>query len=227
MAARIAMYQSDWAGVLANISGSFFSLTGSLVLGPKNIWSTAPNDLTNTLFVTPDNNNQPYVVFNEVIAAVEAGDTRFTGATAKAMARTTPRSSGVFTSTHEIRMFASNVSNSNIIKNEELILMYGEANAELNTVASLAQAVIAINTIRTAYGLPVYAGAVTKAALIDEVYKQRRFSLFFEGHRWFDMRRRNLLAQIIPQGTIGTQTFVVFQKMSRPDAEIQWDIRNP
>ncbi len=26
---------------------------------------------------------------------------------------------------------------------------------------------------------------------------------------------------------IGTQTFVVFQKMSRPDAEIQWDLQNP
>jgi starch-binding outer membrane protein, SusD/RagB family len=106
-------------------------------------------------------------------------------------------------------------------------LMYAEANAEINTVASLAQAVIAINNIRTAYSLPVYAGLVTKAALITEIYNQRRFSLFFEGHRWFDMRRRNLLAQIIPQGTIGAQTFVVFENMSRPDAEIQWDLQNP
>ena len=105
--------------------------------------------------------------------------------------------------------------------------MYAEANAELNTVPSLAQAVIAINTIRTAYGLPVYSGLVTQAALVTEVLKQRRFSLFFEGHRWFDMRRRGLLAQIIPQGTIGTQTFVVFENMSRPDAEIQWDLQNP
>jgi hypothetical protein len=227
IAARIAMYQADWAGVLSNLSASFFDIAGSLTAGPKNIWSTAANDLTNTLFVTPDNNGQPYVVFNEVIAAVEAGDTRFTGATAKAQARTSPRSSGVFTSTHEVRMFANNVSPSNMIKNEELILMYAEANAEVNTVGSLALAVIAVNTIRTAYGLPVYAGAVTKAALIDEVYKQRRFSLFLDGHRWFDMRRRNLLAQIIPQGLIGTQTFVVFENMSRPDAEIQWDLQNP
>jgi hypothetical protein len=227
VAARISMYEGDWPGVLTNLSGSFFNIGGSLTAGPKNIWSTAANDLTNTLFVTPDNNGQPYVLFNEVIAAVEAGDTRFTGAGAKAQARTAPRSSGVFTSTHEVRMFANNTSNSNMIKNEELILMYGEANAELNTGASLALAVTAINTIRTAYGLPVYGGAVTKAALIDEVYKQRRFSLFFEGHRWFDMRRRSLLAQVIPQGTIGSQTFVVFQKMSRPDAEIQWDIQNP
>ena len=221
------MYQSDWAGVLSTLSGSFFDITGSLTAGPKNIWSTAANDFTNTLFVTPDNNGQPYVVFNEVIAAVEAGDTRFTGATAKAQARTSPRSSGVFTSTHEVRMFASNTSPSNIIKNEELILMYAEANAEVNTVPSLLLAVNAINTIRTAYGLPVYSGLVTKADLIIEIYKQRRFSLFLDGHRWFDMRRRNLLSQIQPQGLIGTQTFVVFQKMSRLDAEIQWDLQNP
>jgi starch-binding outer membrane protein, SusD/RagB family len=227
VAARISMYQADWPGVLTNLSGSFFNLGGSLTAGPRNVWSTAANDFTNTLFVTANNNGQPYVVFNEVIAAVEAGDTRFTGAAAKAVARTSPRSSGVFTSTHEVRMFTSNVSPSFIIKNEELILMYAEANAEVNTVPSLAQTVIAINTIRTAYGLPVYAGAVTKAALIDEVYRQRRFSLFFEGHRWFDMRRRNLLAQIQPQGLIGTQTFVVFENMSRPDAEIQWDLQNP
>ena len=105
--------------------------------------------------------------------------------------------------------------------------MYAEANAELNTVPSLVLATNAINTIRNAYGLANYVGAGTQAALIVEIYKQRRFSLFWEGHRWFDMRRRGLLAQVIPQGTIGTQTFVVFTKMSRPDAEVQWDIRNP
>jgi hypothetical protein len=70
-------------------------------------------------------------------------------------------------------------------------------------------------------------GPLTKAALIDEVLKQRRFSLFFEGHRWFDMRRRGMLAQIQPQGSIGGQSFVVFENMSRPDAEVQWDLRNP
>ena len=227
VAARISMYQADWAGVLTNLSSSFLDVNGTLTAGPRYVWSTAPNDFVNTLFSTPNNTGSPYVVFNEVIAAVEAGDTRFTGASAKAKPRTAVRSSGVFTSTHDVTIFASNVSPSFIIKNEELILMSAEANAELNTAASLAQAVIAINKIRTTYGLPVYVGLVTKAALIDEVYKQRRFSLFWEGHRWFDMRRRNMLAQIIPQGTIGTQTFVVFENMSRPDAEIQWDLRNP
>lgn len=227
VASRISMYEGDWAGLLTNLGGSFFNIAGSMTAGPKYVWSTAANDFSNTLFVTVNNNNNPYVVFNEVIAAVEAGDTRFTGASAKAQARTAPRSSGVFTSTHEVRMFANNTNPTPMIKNEELILMYAEANAEVNTGASLALAVTAINNVRTAYGLPSYSGAVTKAALIDEVLKQRRFSLFFEGHRWFDMRRRGLLAQVIPQGTIGSQTFVVFQKMSRPDAEVQWDLQNP
>ena len=85
----------------------------------------------------------------------------------------------------------------------------------------------AINTIRTSYGLPVYSGAITAPALIDEILKQRRYSLFFEGHRWFDMRRYNRLNQIMPQGSIGGNNFVVFEAMSRPDAEVQWDIANP
>ncbi len=227
VAARVAMYQNDWAGVLTTLNGSFMNLTGSLSAGPKFVWSTAANDFTNTLFVTPNNNGQPYVLFNEMVAAFEANDTRFTGTTAKAQARTSARSSGPFTSTHEVRMFTSNTSNSTMIKNEELILMYAEAKVEQNTPATLLEAVTAINYIRTSYGLIVYAGAVTRAALIDEVLKQRRFSLFFEGHRWFDMRRRNMLAQIQPQGAIGSQTFVVFENMSRPDAEVQWDRQNP
>jgi starch-binding outer membrane protein, SusD/RagB family len=227
VAARIAMYQNDWPGVLAAVNSSYFSLTGNVTAGPSFVWSTAANDFTNTLFVTANNSGQPYVVFNEVIAAVEAGDTRFTGSTAKAQARTSPRVSGAFTSTHEVRIYSSNISPAAIIKNEELILMYAEAKAEENTAGSLADAVLAINKIRTSYGLSAYAGTVGKAELITEILKQRRFSLFWEGHRWFDMRRRNLLSQIVPQGTIGSQTFVVFQNMSRPDAEIQWDKANP
>lgn len=224
VAARIALYQADWNALPGILAASFMNLSGSLTLGPKFVWSTAANDFTNTLFVTPNNNGSPYVVFNEVIAAAEPGDTRFFGPGAKVGARTTPRQSGAFVSTHEVRMFGSNISPSPIIKNEELILILAEARAELG---QFTEAKAAIDIIRVAYGLAPYSGALTKDALIDEVLKQRRFSLFFEGHRWFDMRRRGRLAQITPQGTIGSQTFVVFEAMARPDAEVQWDLRNP
>jgi hypothetical protein len=227
VAARIALYQADWNALPAILNASFMNLNGPLTAGPKYVWSTAANDLSNTLFVTPNNTGSPYVVFNDVIAAVEPGDTRFTGASAKAQPRTTPRQSGAFLSTHEVRIFANNVSPSSIIKNEELILIWAEAKAELNTPGTLAEAVTAINYIRTSYGLLPYSGAVTKDALINEVLNQRRFCLLWEGHRWFDMRRRGRLAQITPQGTIGNQTFVVFEAMARPDAEVQWDRQNP
>ena len=227
IAARVAMYQKDWAGVLSALNESFMDFNASMTIGPRFVFSTAANDVTNTMFRTANNNNDPYVVFNEVITEAEAGDTRVFGANAKVGQRNAPRPSGAFTSTHEVRMFSSNVSPAPIIKNEELILMYAEAKAQQNTTGTMAEAITAINRIRTAYSLAPYAGAVTRDALIDEILKQRRYSLFWEGHRWFDMRRYNRLADIKPSGTISGNNYVVFEAMARPDAEVQWDKQNP
>ena len=77
-----------------------------------------------------------------------------------------------------------------IIRNEELILIYAEAKIQTN---AFPDAIVALNRIRTAHNLPSYASAITQAALITEMLNQRRFSLFFEGHRWVDMRRYNRL----------------------------------
>ena len=167
------------------------------------------------------------MVFNEVIAAAEAGDTRVFGSTPKVAVRISPRQSGAFTSTYECTMYGSNTSFATIIRNEELVLMYAEANVQLGGALNVTNAIAAINSIRNTYGLPNYGGAVTTAALINEILNQRRYSLFFEGHRWFDMRRYGKLAQILPQGAIGGNSFVVFDAMSRPDAEVQWDNANP
>ena len=224
LAARIAMYQSDWQGMLAALSLSFLDLTGNLNTGPNFIFSTLPNDITNGLFHVANSSGAPFVVFADVIASAEAGDKRVFGPTAKVGARTDPRQSGPFNSTHEVRMFASNTSAASIIRNEELVLMYAEAKTQ---AGAFADAKIALDLVRTTFGLLPYTGPLTTTALIDEVLKQRRYSLFFEGHRWFDMRRYNRLSQILPQGTIGTNSFVVFEAMSRPDAEVQWDILNP
>lgn len=224
VAARIAMYQSDWPGVLNNLSQSFLDLTGNLRVGPNFIFSTSPNDFTNGLFHVANSNGAPFVVFNDVIAAAEPGDTRIFGSTAKVAPRTNPRQSGVFNSTHEVVMYTSNTTSMSIIRNEELVLMYAEASAQ---TSAFLNAKTALDLIRTSYGLLPYTGLLNTADMVDETLKQRRFSLFFEGHRWFDMRRYNRLAQITPQGTISGNTFVVFQAMSRPDAEVQWDRLNP
>jgi starch-binding outer membrane protein, SusD/RagB family len=225
IAARIAMYQKDWPGMTSALTASFLNLTGSLSTGPNMVFSTAANDQTNGLFHTQNATGAPYVIFNNVIADAEAGDTRVT---TKMGLRSAARTSGAFTSTHEVRMYANNTSPVSIIRNEELILMWAEAKIQTNDLTGTAtSADAAINRIRNAYGLPNYSGAITQAALIDELLKQRRYSLFFEGHYWFDMRRYNRLSQIQPQGSIGGNTFVVFEAMSRPDAEVQWDKLNP
>jgi len=89
-----------------------------------------------------------------------------------------------------------------------LILIYAEAKAQLS---DLPNAVIAINKVRTAAGLPVYSGAVTQAALIDEMLKQRRYSLYGEGHRWIDMRRYNRL-NTLPIDRAGDDVWVQFPR---------------
>jgi hypothetical protein len=61
------------------------------------------------------------------------------------------------------------------IKNEELILIKAEAHAQLNQTAD---AVSAINIIRTAATIGNYGGATTQAALINEILYQRRYSLW-------------------------------------------------
>lgn len=239
IAARIALYQKDWNGVLTTLTPSFLDLSGSLQIGPKMTFATTANDQTNGLFASRNNNSSPFVVFNEFLLEAETGDTRVFGANAKVGQRTTtnangnilsnPRTSGAVTSTHEVRMYSSNTAPVSIIRNEELILMYAEAKVQ---TADFPNAVIALDKIRTTYGLQPLAVAkpailTSKDGLIDEVLNQRRYSLFFEGQRWFDVLRYNKKSILSLQGTIGGNTFVVFDNLARPDAEVQWDKQNP
>ena len=72
-------------------------------------------------------------------------------------------------------------------------MIYAEANIQTN---NLSEGEKALNIIRNSHGLGDYSGAKTKAALIDEKLKQRRYSLYYEGHRWIDLRRYNRLSEL-------------------------------
>jgi hypothetical protein len=80
-----------------------------------------------------------------------------------------------------------------IIRNEELILLRAEANIGLvlaGTGGSLGQAKADINFIRTTSGGLAPATGLTPTNILDELLKQKRYSLLFEGgHRWIDARR--------------------------------------
>lgn len=225
VAAEVAIYQKDWAGSLTALTESYLNLTGSLTVGPVFTYSTSAGDLTNTSFKARNDIASPVVAQAKFISEAEPGDTRVTTKTSK---RTTARSFAGLVGEYDVFMYATNTTPVSIMRNEELVLIYAEAQIQLGTVAGLAEGVRALNIIRASAGLPALAVAkptilTNQPALITEMLNQRRYSLFYEGHRWFDMRRYDLL-NTLPNDL---PTAKVYTQLIRPFAEVQWDLKNP
>jgi hypothetical protein len=210
VAARVAIYRLDWQGALSALDSSYFNLNGSLSTGPVFNWGVSP-DLLNPLY-QPLNAGVSVVANNQFVADAEPGDARL----GKVAQRTSALSLVGISGSYDVNLYPTNTTPVSIIRNEELILIYTECMIQLG---QLQNAVTALNIIRTQAGnLPVYSGAITQVALIDELLNQRRYSLFYEGHRWIDMRRYNRLNQL-PLDQPG-QT--IFDAMPRPLAEVNW-----
>ena len=96
------------------------------------------------------------------------------------------------TSDRDVWVYTSSTAPIPIIRNEELILFMQKPIYKKN----LSEGEKAINVIRSGHGVANYNGAVTKDALINEMLYQRRYSLFYEGHRWVDMRRYDRLGEL-------------------------------
>jgi starch-binding outer membrane protein, SusD/RagB family len=69
----------------------------------------------------------------------------------------------------------------------EMILIQAEAHYELGNESN---AIDALELLRAHRGLSSYAVAPSGTSLLDEIYDERRRELAFEGHRWFDLKRR-------------------------------------
>lgn len=210
LAARVAVYRKDWALANTALTESFLDLNGSLTDGSYYLFSTGGGDLLNPLFF-PLNTAaaESRVVQPSFITDAEPGDTRLS----KAPKRTTTATQDNLSSDYDFWVYKSNVASIPIIRNEELILLYAEVQAQLNNPAN---AVTAINKIRNAASLSNYTGATDLNSLINEILKQRRYSLFGEGHRWIDMRRYNRLNQL-PIDRTGDD---VWQAFPRPQTEL-------
>jgi hypothetical protein len=220
IAARVAIYRKDWQGALTALNGSFMNLTGSLGAGPSHTFG-APPDAFNPLYFVPNANVSTMIVVHpSVLRDTTPGDLRVRQ---KFFARTSPVSvssdAGTLSGTHQDNRWPSNTAAIPFIKNEELVLIKAEAHANLN---QLTEARDAINIIRNAAGIGAYSGALTQAALINEILYQRRYSLWAEpwGHRWIDTRRYNRMNEIDVSFDKGT----VFKQFPRPQADINWDL---
>lgn len=205
LTARVNIYREKWNDALTNLTESFIDLNGNLNLGVFYLYSVAGGDALNPIYYVPNTTGEIRVAQPRFVTDAEAGDTRVA---AKVSLRTDNAFQDDLSSDYDVTVYPSNISPISIIRNEELILIYAEAKAQTGDVGN---AVTAINTIRTAAGLGAYSGGTSTSELIDEILKQRRYSLFGEGHRWIDMRRYNKLSEL-PIDRPGDDVWVQFPR---------------
>lgn len=229
IAARLALYAEDWQGALDALDDSFLNLDPGqgeegLMAGPAHVFDGGldqnGNAQFNPYFFVPDADQNLLIVPSPVlINEAEAGDLRIDRKfDLRTNPATTPDIDGLSADYQDAR-YESATSNIPFIRNEELILIYAEANIQLGGATNLANAVDALNIIRETWGIGPYTGPVDQDSLIDEMLEQRRYSLWGEGHRWVDMRRYGRLDEIdtsIDGGRVPTQ-------IAQPQGEIDWE----
>ena len=200
--AKAALYSGDIAKCLLALSESFLNLNGDLSNGPKHVFSLGSGDQTNGLYKIIDNNGDQIIVHNSFINDAEAGDLRVNN---KTVIRSNPTGQDALSGSHQTALYVTNVSSIDIIRNEELVLIYAEA----KILTDLSEAENAINIIRASAGLASYNGLPSRADLIKELLHQRRYSLWCENHRMYDLRRYNL-SSTLPIDRAGDQVFNQF-----------------
>ncbi len=203
LAARVAVYKQDWATANTALSESFFNINSPLSLGVYHLFSAAGGDLLNPMFFPLNSSGETRVAQPNFVTEADAGDDRLS----KVVLRTATAFQDGLQSNYDFFVYTSNVEKIPIIRNEELILLYAEIKAQTSNPT---EAVNAINKVRTtAGGLVNYSGPTDLTSLITEILKQRRYSLYGEGHRWIDMRRYNRLATL-PIDRTGDDVWVQF-----------------
>ena len=206
VAAVAAVYAGDGGDAITALNASYFDLMGDFTTGPKHTFGLGGNDQANPVFRVPStdetpNNGDQVIVHDSWLADAETNDTRVTSKTA---ARPDPTASqDGLTGTNETRLYATNTSTIDLIRNEELILVYAEASILANV---LGDAEAALNVIRNQYTIGDYGGTTDAAALTTELLNQRRYSLWSENHRMFDLRRYSL-SSTLPIDRAGDQIF--------------------
>lgn len=191
LAARVDVYRKQWATALTDLGLSFLDLTGNFNTGVSEVYSTGSGDQLNSAFFPQNQNGEVRLAHPLYTTQIAASDDRIGKATLRNAPASYPGSG--LSSDRDVWVYRSSTASLPIIRNEELILIYAEANIQTD---HFTEAVSALNTIRKGHGLVDYAGAMTKDALITEMLNQRRYSLFYEGHRWIDMRRYEKLGDL-------------------------------
>lgn len=202
VAARVAAYQEDYTAVLDYLDDSFLELSLEMNEGIYYDFSGDQTDILNPMFFPVEATTAgARIAHPSFVSDAESGDNRLDKVALREESLALDGLSGQYS----VFRYTSNVDDIPIIRNEELILLYAEA----QIFNDPNEAVDALNIIRNAAGLDDYAGSTSEEALIDEMLMQRRYSLFAEGHRWIDVRRYDRLDEL-PIDREGDDVFAQF-----------------
>ena len=183
--ARVDVYRGDFATALANLAESFLDPASSLDLGVYVTYGTGSGDTVNGL-ISPNLFAHPSIVTDADLKPGGGVDNRV----ARKVKTVDSRTVQGLTSDKAFAHYPTNTTPVPLLRNEELILLRAEANIGLGTVANVAAAADDINLIRTTSGGLDARLDLDATNILDELLKQKRYSLLFEGgHRWVDLRR--------------------------------------
>lgn len=204
LAARIAVQGGLYQEALDYVNASFFDINGALTTGPKHVFSTGAGDILNPVFKAPGQSGDQIIVHPRMTDDAITGDARLS----KFAMRVNPTSQDGLNSDFETALYASATSAIDIIRNEELMLIYAEASMQTSAPND---AIAGINAVRNGNGIGDYTGGSTMDELTDEILFQRRYSLWCEGHHMIDLRRYGRLNDTnLPIDRPGDDVFTEF-----------------
>jgi hypothetical protein len=174
--------QSALTAALDALTGSFLVQDAAkLNNGPAHDYSTNSGDATNPLFENPTSTN--YRASTRVVAEADPGDHRV----ATKIITSTPLSQSDITSQFVYVVYSGPTSQIKIITNKELLLM--KAEVLWGQGGHDTEALDLSNFIRVNDGQLTAKGTLSHADLLDEILKQKRYSLLWESaDHWIDSR---------------------------------------
>jgi starch-binding outer membrane protein, SusD/RagB family len=217
--ARVSLYTRDWASAVTSAT----EVINAQPLTPRStypaLWTTrnlASNQNTEVIWklnISASNlSNAVGSLFQDIGGALQFGpsqkllnsydqvnDIRF-----PTFFRTTPRNLvskyGSTPNTGENFMYDIKV-----LRTSEMYLIRAEANAELNNLLAANTDLATLRAARIANY--VHVPIATQPGLINEVMLERFRELCFEGHRYYDLKRRNLPIERLPEDVQNNATY--------------------
>ncbi len=207
LAGRVAVYRGLFADALTALSASFLDRGALLTLGVYHSFGNLSGDAQNSL------NTTDILVHPSIISGAELQSDGVT-VDARVLAKTIPVTPVTLygeTSSYGFTLYPNTDSPVAIIRNEELILLRAEANIGLGNLTAAKDDIdfIRVNSGGLKPRCPSLGlggcvnPAINASNILDELLKQKRYSLLFEGgHRWIDARRygRLVVSPSCPSG---------------------------